>query len=63
MRPTVLSVFLLGLILPYNSQDLIFATKASNLSARIFVSNHNLETGAAASPFVVAIQNAQIQGR
>lgn len=44
----VLSVFLLGLIVPYNSPDLIFANTKSN--------------SAAASPFVVAIQNAGIKG-
>ncbi|GME43274.1 Amino acid/polyamine transporter I [Neofusicoccum parvum] len=41
-----LSVLLLGMIVPYNSPDLAFATKQSN--------------SAAASPFVVAIQIAQI---
>lgn len=42
----VLSVFLLGMIVPYNSEELIFASKQSN--------------SAAASPFVVAIQLAGI---
>jgi amino acid transporter len=45
----VLSVFLLGLIVPYNSPDLIFANKKTNNSA-------------AASPFVVAIKIAGISG-
>jgi amino acid transporter len=44
----VLSVFLLGLIVPYDHPDLIFASKKSN--------------SAAASPFVVAIQIAGIKG-
>lgn len=44
----VLSVFLLGLIVPYNHPDLIFASTKSN--------------SAAASPFVVAIQIAGIKG-
>jgi amino acid transporter len=44
----VLSVFLLGLIVPYNSRDLIFANKKSN--------------SASASPFVVAIKIAGISG-
>ncbi|KAK5126175.1 hypothetical protein LTR08_005014 [Meristemomyces frigidus] len=43
----ICSVFLLGLIVPYNSDLLIFATKSS--------------TSAAASPFVVAIQIAGIK--
>ncbi|KAF2770610.1 hypothetical protein EJ03DRAFT_326235 [Teratosphaeria nubilosa] len=42
----ILSVFLLGLLVPYNSKLLIFATKKSN--------------NAAASPFVVAIKIAGI---
>ena len=42
----VFSVFLLGLIVPYNSPQLVFATEES--------------TSAAASPFVVAIQLAGI---
>ncbi|KAF4312371.1 Amino acid/polyamine transporter I [Botryosphaeria dothidea] len=41
-----LSVLLLGMIVPYDSDDLVFATKQSN--------------SAAASPFVVAIKIAQI---
>lgn len=45
----VLSVFLLGMIVPWNSDRLIFATK-------------NASTGASASPFVVAIENAGIKG-
>jgi amino acid transporter len=45
----VLSVFLLGMIVPYNSPDLIFATKVTTNSA-------------SASPFVVAIQRAGIAG-
>ncbi|CDR43979.1 CYFA0S13e01112g1_1 [Cyberlindnera fabianii] len=44
----ILSVFLLGLCVPYNDPLLISATKAS--------------TSANASPFVVAIKNAQIDG-
>ncbi|KIW04576.1 uncharacterized protein PV09_04326 [Verruconis gallopava] len=44
----VFSVFLLGCIVPYNSPELIFASKKSN--------------SAAASPFVVAIQIAGIGG-
>ncbi|KAF2834964.1 amino acid permease Dip5 [Patellaria atrata CBS 101060] len=44
----VLSVFLLGMIVPYNSEDLAFATKA--------------KSGASASPFVVAITLAGIDG-
>ncbi|KAF8540138.1 amino acid permease/ SLC12A domain-containing protein [Trichophaea hybrida] len=44
----VLSVFLLGMIVPYNSHDLAFATKAS--------------AGASASPFVVAIKLSGIKG-
>lgn len=43
----VLSVFLLGLIVPYDSDELIFASKKSN--------------SAAASPFVVAIELAGIE--
>lgn len=43
----ICSVFLLGLIVPYNSDQLIFATKSS--------------TSAAASPFVVAIRIASIK--
>lgn len=43
----VLSIFLLGMIVPYNSDELIFATKKSN--------------SAAASPFVVAISLAGIK--
>jgi len=43
-----LSVFLIGMCVPYNSTQLIFANKQS--------------TGAAASPFVVAIKIAKIQG-
>lgn len=42
----VLSVFLLGLVIPYNSSDLAWATRQSS--------------SAAASPFVVAIQTAGI---
>lgn len=42
----ILSVFLLGMIVPYNSKDLAFANKASS--------------SAAASPFVVAIKLAGI---
>ncbi|KAJ9304038.1 hypothetical protein DTO217A2_6490 [Paecilomyces variotii] len=42
----ILSVILLGMLVPYNSDELIFATKASN--------------SAAASPFVVAIKLATI---
>jgi amino acid transporter len=44
----VLSVFLLGMLVPYNSPELIFANKTSN--------------SAAASPFVVAIQLSGIKG-
>ncbi|CAI0642798.1 unnamed protein product [Colletotrichum noveboracense] len=44
----VISVFLLGLVVPYDSQDLAFAAGA--------------KTSAAASPFVVAIKIAQIKG-
>jgi amino acid transporter len=43
----VLSVFFIGMIVPYNSKDLAFATKA--------------QTGASASPFVVAIKIAGIK--
>ncbi|KAI9892346.1 MAG: hypothetical protein M1814_001547 [Vezdaea aestivalis] len=42
-----LSVFLLGMCVPYNSKDLVFATKAAN--------------NASASPFVVAIKLAHIK--
>ena len=42
----VLSVLLVGMLVPYNSPNLAFATKAT--------------TGAAASPFVVAVQEAGI---
>ena len=38
----VLSIFLLGMLVPYNSKELIFAVKSSN--------------SAAASPFVVAVR-------
>ncbi|KAH8761149.1 amino acid permease [Diaporthe sp. PMI_573] len=44
----VISVFLLGLVVPYNSQELAFAAGA--------------KTSAAASPFVVAIKIAKIKG-
>ncbi|KAI8265746.1 Dicarboxylic amino acid permease [Colletotrichum sp. SAR 10_98] len=44
----VISVFLLGLVVPYDSQDLAFAAGA--------------KTSAAASPFVVAIKIAKIKG-
>lgn len=44
----ILSVFLLGLVVPYNSEELAFATGSS--------------TSAAASPFVVAIKIAKIKG-
>lgn len=44
----VISVFLLGLVVPYNSQELAFAAGA--------------KTSAAASPFVVAIKIARIKG-
>ncbi|THZ54970.1 putative maltose permease [Aureobasidium pullulans] len=44
----VVSVFLLGLTIPYNSSQLVFATKSS--------------TSAAASPFLVAVKLAKIQG-
>lgn len=43
----VVSIFLLGMCVPYNDQRLVFATKAS--------------TSASASPFVVAIENAGIR--
>ncbi|KAG5291756.1 dicarboxylic amino acid permease [Histoplasma ohiense] len=43
----ILSVFLLGMLVPYNSRELAFATKASN--------------SAAASPYVVAIHLAGIK--
>lgn len=42
----IVSVFFLGMCVPYNDSDLVFATKAG--------------TSAAASPFVVAIKNAGI---
>jgi amino acid permease len=44
----ILSVFFLGMVVPYNSQELIFASKSA--------------TSAAASPFVVAIKLAKIGG-
>ena len=44
----VLSVFLIGTLVPYNSPGLVFATK-------------NAQTGASASPFVVAIIESKIQ--
>ncbi|KAI4726027.1 dicarboxylic amino acid permease [Aureobasidium sp. EXF-10728] len=44
----VVSVFLLGLTVPYNSTELVFATKSS--------------TSAAASPFLVAVKLARIPG-
>lgn len=44
----VLSVFFLGMVVPYNSPELVFATKSS--------------TSAAASPFVVAVTLAGIRG-
>lgn len=44
----VFSVLVLGMVVPYNSEDLAFATKSS--------------TSAAASPFVVAIKIAKIHG-
>jgi yeast amino acid transporter len=44
----IASVFFLGMVVPYNSRELAFALKAT--------------TSAAASPFVVAIKNAQIRG-
>lgn len=44
----IASVFLLGMVVPYNSPELAFALKAN--------------TSAAASPFVVAIKNAKIKG-
>ncbi|OJD14270.1 hypothetical protein AJ78_05372 [Emergomyces pasteurianus Ep9510] len=43
----ILSVFLLGMLVPYNSKELAFATKASN--------------SAAASPYVVAIKLSGIK--
>ncbi|KAI2630505.1 amino acid permease [Xylaria nigripes] len=43
----IISVFLVGLIVPYNHKELVFATKSS--------------TSAAASPFVVAIVLAKIK--
>ena len=47
------------MILPYNSEDLVFATKASTLLITRWLT---IDTGAAASPFVVAIKNAGIPG-
>ncbi|KAK1590244.1 amino acid permease [Colletotrichum navitas] len=44
----VISVFLLGMVVPYNSAELVFAASA--------------KTSAAASPFVVAITIAKIKG-
>ncbi|KAL7933030.1 amino acid permease [Trichoderma chlorosporum] len=44
----ILSVFFLGMVIPSNSQELVFASKAS--------------TSAAASPFVVTIRLAKIRG-
>ncbi|CAG9978566.1 unnamed protein product [Clonostachys byssicola] len=44
----IVSVFLLGMVVPYNSPELAFALTA--------------KTSAAASPFVVAITNAKIKG-
>ncbi|KAB2571291.1 Dicarboxylic amino acid permease [Lasiodiplodia theobromae] len=44
----IFSILVLGMVVPYNSEDLVFATKSS--------------TSAAASPFVVAIKIAKIQG-
>lgn len=44
----IFSILVLGMVVPYNSEDLAFATKSS--------------TSAAASPFVVAIKIAKIQG-
>lgn len=44
----VLSVLFLGMVVPYNSPELAFATKSG--------------TSAAASPFVVAIKLAKIEG-
>ncbi|CAH0027969.1 unnamed protein product, partial [Clonostachys rhizophaga] len=44
----IVSVFLLGMVVPYNSPELAFALTA--------------KTSAAASPFVVAITNAKIRG-
>lgn len=44
----IVSVFLLGMAVPYNSPELTFALTA--------------KTSAAASPFVVAITNAKIRG-
>ncbi|KAK6843633.1 Dicarboxylic amino acid permease [Apiospora arundinis] len=43
----VISVLLIGMCVPYNSKDLVFANSQAN--------------SAAASPFVVAIQNAKIK--
>ena len=43
----ILSVFLLGMLVPYNSEELVFATKKSS--------------SAAASPFVVAIKLSGIK--
>ena len=44
----IASVFFLGMVVPYNSKNLVFALKA--------------KTSAAASPFVVAITTAKIRG-
>lgn len=44
----ILSVFFLGMVVPYNSPELVFALKS--------------KTSAAASPFVVAIKIANIGG-
>lgn len=44
----ILSVFFLGMVVPYNSPELAFATKSS--------------TSAAASPFVVAVKLGGIRG-
>ncbi|KXH65891.1 amino acid permease [Colletotrichum salicis] len=44
----VISVFLLGMVVPYNSAELVFAAEA--------------KTSAAASPFVVAITMSKIKG-
>lgn len=48
----ILSVFLLGMIVPYDSPELLFQVKESAKAG---------STNAAASPFVVAIQIAQIK--
>ncbi|KAI9790764.1 MAG: hypothetical protein M1833_001760 [Piccolia ochrophora] len=45
----ILSVFLLGMIVPFNSDDLVFANQKSG------------STSASASPFVVAIEEAGIE--